>query len=310
MVSMRASQLDIPIHATWSQTGVTVAGGNGRGKGTHQLYHPHGLFVDDDQTIYIADYSNDWIVEWKPGASNGQVVAGGNGYGKGDHQLNGPLDVIVDKETDSLIISDKGNARVVKWPRRDGEKGETLISNVYCTGLTMDQQGSLYVVEKYGHKVDRYRRGDTQGEVVAGYNREGNDLDQLSRPWSIFVDQEHSVYVSDSGNHRVMKFKQGAKKGNVIAGAQEDEDSLPELYSPRGIVVDQLETIYVADELNSRIMRWPKRAKHGSVIIGGNGKGSNSNQLNYPIGLSFDRHGNLYVVDSDNARVQRFDINI
>ncbi|CAF3237730.1 unnamed protein product [Rotaria sp. Silwood2] len=304
---MRGTQRNIPVHATWSQTGTTVAGGNGQGKGTHQLYHPHGLFVDDEQTIYIADYTNDWIIEWKSGATNGQVVAGGNGYGNGDDQLSQPLDVIVDKETNSLIICDKGNQRVVRWPRQDGKKGETLISNRFYTSLTMDDQGSLYFVNQWMHEVTRYQRDDAEEKTVAGRNGEGNKLNQLCRPWSVFVDREHSVYVSDSGNHRVMKWKQEAKQGIIVAGGQ-GGDSLTELCCPRGIVVDQLETVYVADELNNRIMRWPKGAKQGSIVIGGNGKGSNSNQLNYPIGLSFDRHGNLYVVDSDNSRIQRFDI--
>ncbi|CAF3014835.1 unnamed protein product [Rotaria sp. Silwood2] len=304
---MGASQWNIPVDATWSQMGITVAGGNGQGKGTHQLHHPHGLFIDDEQTIYIADYTNDWIVEWKSGATNGQVVAGGNGYGNADNQLSQPLDVIVDKETDSLIICDEGNQRVVRWPRRGGKKGETLISNYFYTSLTMDNQGSLYFVNQWMHEVRKYQRGDTEGKTVAGRNGEGNKLDQLFRPWGVFVDREHTVYVSDSGNQRVMKWEQGGKQGTVVAGGQ-GGDSLTELYCPRGIVVDQLETVYVADELNNRIMRWPKGAKQGSIIIGGNGKGSNSNQLNYPIGLSLDLYGNLYVVDSDNARVQRFDI--
>ncbi|CAF5109912.1 unnamed protein product, partial [Rotaria sp. Silwood1] len=48
--------------------------------------NPWGLYVDDNQTIYVADHSNHRIVEWKQGATNGQVVAGGNGEGTGDHQ--------------------------------------------------------------------------------------------------------------------------------------------------------------------------------------------------------------------------------
>ena len=60
---------------------MTVAGGHGQGSGTHQLYEPCSVFVDEDQTIYIADIGNDRIVAWKGGATTGEVVAGGNGYG-------------------------------------------------------------------------------------------------------------------------------------------------------------------------------------------------------------------------------------
>ncbi|CAF5096373.1 unnamed protein product, partial [Rotaria sp. Silwood1] len=129
---MRTSSINIHPNATWSTNGITVAGGNGEGSEPNQLCWPWGLYVDDDQMIYVADCGNHRIVEWKSGATNGKVVAGGNGEGNGAHQLNCPSDVIIDKEIDSLIISDCGNRRVVRWPRRNGTRGETIISNIAC----------------------------------------------------------------------------------------------------------------------------------------------------------------------------------
>ncbi|CAF2052868.1 unnamed protein product, partial [Rotaria magnacalcarata] len=64
--------------AEWVQNSVTVAGGDGQGSGMNQLFYSRGLYVDDEQTIYVADTSNHRIMEWKYGATNGQVVAGGN----------------------------------------------------------------------------------------------------------------------------------------------------------------------------------------------------------------------------------------
>ena len=267
------------------------------------------MYVDDDQTVYVADRDNHRIVEWKSGATTGQVVAGGHEQqGCGTHQLSDPFDVIVDKETDSLIICDYSNARVVRWPRRNGTSGETIISNIACWGLTMDENGSLYVIDLGEAEVRRYRRGESQGTVVAGGNGSGNRLDQLSGPTYVFVDRDHSVYVSEYWNHRVMKWIEGAKQGIVVAGGQGEGNSLKQLSSPRGVVVDRLGTVYVADCWNDRIMRWSKGATEGSVIVGGNGRGGQSNQLNGPVALSFDRHGNLYVVENVNDRVQKFNI--
>ncbi|CAF5080617.1 unnamed protein product, partial [Rotaria sp. Silwood1] len=129
---LRGSSIDIHPNAQWQQNGITMAGGNQQGNGINQLSNPWGLYVDDDQTIYVAEWSNHGIVKWKRGATSGQVVAGGNGQGSGDHQLNYPADVIIDKERDSLIISDRSNKRVVRWPRRNGTSGETIISNIVC----------------------------------------------------------------------------------------------------------------------------------------------------------------------------------
>ncbi|CAF4932884.1 unnamed protein product, partial [Rotaria socialis] len=302
---------NIPANATWTQNGVTIAGGNGRGNGTNQLKKPYGLFVDDDQTVVIADWLNNRIMQWKNGdTTNGQVVAGGNDSGKGLHQLYCPTDVLIDKETDSLIICNRDNQRVVRWSRRSGTtQGEILIDNIWCFGLAMEEQRYLYVSDYIKHEVRRYQLGEKNGTLVAGGNGHGDGLNQLNEPRYLFVDRDHSVYVSDSWNHRVMKWVEGAKKGTVVAGGQGTGRALTQLSYPQGIFVDTLGTLYVADWGNARVLRWTQGdKKQVTVVVGGNGQGPGANQFSYPIGLSFDQHGNLYVTDELNNRVQRFSI--
>ncbi|CAF2033919.1 unnamed protein product, partial [Rotaria magnacalcarata] len=52
---MSSLLVNIPANDKWTQNGVTIAGGNGKGGATNQLSYPVGLFVDDDQTVIIAD---------------------------------------------------------------------------------------------------------------------------------------------------------------------------------------------------------------------------------------------------------------
>ncbi|CAF3498771.1 unnamed protein product [Rotaria socialis] len=303
--------VNVPANATWAQNGVTIAGGHGKGDATNQLYIPHGLFVDDDQTVVIADRGNHRIMQWKNGdTTNGQVVAGGKGKGNGLHQLDRPTDVLIDKEMDSLIICDYWNRRVVRWSRRSGTtQGEILINNIDCYGVAMDEQRYLYVSDTEKHEIRQYQLGEKNGTLVAGGNGHGDGLNQLNKPAYLFVDRDHSVYVSDSDNHRVMKWAEGAKEGIVVAGGQGAGSALTQLYWPEGIFVDMLGTLYVANSLNTRVMRWTQGdKKQGAIIVGGNGQGEGANQFNAPFGLSFDRHGNLYVVDNGNYRVQRFSI--
>ncbi|CAF1450144.1 unnamed protein product [Adineta steineri] len=301
---------NVPSDAKWQQNGIIVAGGIGVGNGLNQLSNPYGVYVDhDDQTIYVAEYANHRIVEWKKGAKNGQVVAGGNGPGNQNNQLNRPRNVIVDKKNDCFIISDYGNKRVVRWPRRNGTSGETIILNIACWDLVLDNDDYLYVSDISKHEVTRWKIGDRHGTLVAGGNGNGNRLDQLNRPYYIFVDQDHSVYVSDCENHRVMKWLKGAKEGIVVAGRQGEGNSLTQLSRPYGIIVDQLGTIYVADCGNHRIMRYLDGTTKGNVIIGeNNGQREQASQLSHPVDVSFDQQGNLYVADNDNYRVQKFEI--
>ncbi|CAF0735875.1 unnamed protein product [Adineta steineri] len=305
---LRAPAIDIHPNAKWKQNGLTVAGGSRYGNETDQLANPVGLCVDDDETIYVTDGDNNRVIAWKSYANNGLVVAGGNERGNRSDQLNLAIDVIVDKQNDCLIICDSSNNRIVQWPRRNGKDGITIISNIDCVGLTMDESGSLYVVDVKKHEVRKYSRGESQGTVVAGGNGKGNRLNQLNYPSYVFVDRNYSIYVSDTKNHRVMKWEEGAKQGIVVAGGQGQGNNLTQLSEPRGVVVDQLGTVYVADYNDSRIMRWPQGATQGSVIVGGSGPEEQSNQLYCFTGLSFDRHGNLYAADSCNHRVQKFNI--
>ncbi|CAF1330890.1 unnamed protein product [Rotaria sordida] len=288
---------NIPADARWKQNGATVAGGHGQGSATNQLNEPFGLFVDDDQTIVIADWGNERIIQWKMGDTNGQVVAGGNGRGKRLDQLNSPTDVLIDKETDSLIICDRDNRRVVRWSRRSGTtQGEILINDINCWGLAMDDQRYLYISDYGKHEVRRYQIGDKNGTIVVGGNGKGAGLNQLNFPTYIFVDQQQTVYVSDRDNHRVMKWNKGAKEGIVVAGGQGEGNALTQLSNPHGLFVDTLGTIYVADLGNHRVMRWPKGAKQGTVIVGGNGEGAN--QLHWPIGgfITTEKNGIRYIL--------------
>ncbi|CAF1247289.1 unnamed protein product [Rotaria sordida] len=146
MMLFRSLIPNILINAQWAQNGVTVAGGHGWGNATNQLDEPQGLFVDDDQTMVIADYYNHRIIQWKMDDKNGQVVAGGHGRGNRLDQLWGPTDVLIDKETDSLIICDRRNWRVVRWSRRSSTtQGEILIEDIACARLAMDDQRYLYI---------------------------------------------------------------------------------------------------------------------------------------------------------------------
>ncbi len=172
-------------------------------------------------------------------------------------------------------------------------------------GLTVDDEGFLYMCDWEKHEVRRWRIGDIQGTLVAGGNGQGQCLDQLFDPSFIFVDRDHSLYMSDEGNERVMKWEKDAKLGVVVAGGQGQGNALTQLSNPRGLVVDQLGTIYVADCSNQQIMCWRKGATQGSIVIGGNCQGGQAKQLNYPVGLSFDFDGNFYVVDRGNHRVQK-----
>ena len=247
--------LTLPVNGTWSQNGVTVAGGNGYGNAVNQLNSPYGLDIDDgNQSIVIADTFNDRIVEWTMSASHGKVIFDSRGQGNRLDQLHGPTHVLINKETNSLFIADRDNGRLVRWSRRqEATQGEVIVDNVVCYGLAMDHQRYVYVSDIEKHEVRRYTIGDKNGIVVAGGNGQGNQLNQLNYPTYLFVDEEQALYVSDRDNHRVMKWNKGTNQGIVVAGGQGQGSTLTQLSHPNGLFVDTSGTLNVVDARNDRV---------------------------------------------------------
>ncbi|CAF1436230.1 unnamed protein product [Adineta steineri] len=301
------NEISIISPKKWKQNAITVAGENGPGQQLNQLSFPNGMFIDENKNIFIAEWENHRIVEWKCYAKEGQIVAAGNGKGNRMNQLNGPTDVIVDQQNQSIIIADSGNRRVIRWCNQNQQ---ILISHIYCWGLAMDKHGFLYVTDRKKNEVRRWKMGEynKEGIVVAGGNGQGNQLSQLNSPAFIFVDTDQSVYVSDRQNNRVMKWRKDAKEGRIVAGGNGTGANLDQLSLPLGVIVDDLGHIYVADWGNYRVMRWCEGKEEGEIVVGGNGQGNQLNQLSYPIGLSFDDEGNLYVGDLFNHRIEKFEI--
>ena len=268
------------------------------------------MCIDDDLTIYVSDHENHRIVQWKHNSTVGQIVAGGNGKGDEMNQLNTPSDVIIDKETNTFIIGNYDNKRVMRWPRQnDTTHGEVIFSDITCWCLTMDKDGSLYICDAEKNEIRRLKRGETgQGIIIAGGKGKGNHLTQFDWPTSIYIDDNYSLYVCDCYNHRVMKWLKGAREGILVAGGKGFDTGLSQFHKPQGITVDQHGRIYVADTYNHRIMCWNEGDKEGKIIVGKYGKGNQANQLQGPTNISFDRQRNLYVVDRFNNRIQKFEI--
>ncbi|CAF3926877.1 unnamed protein product, partial [Rotaria sp. Silwood1] len=284
--------------------------------------------------MVIGEWENNRVTQWKMDDTNGQVVAGGHDQGNRLDQLSVPTDVLIDKESDSLIICDLGNQRVVQWSRRSGTtQGKILTDNIDCYGLAMDDQRYLYISDYTKHEVRRYQIGDKNGTLVAGGNGEGAGLNQLNAPGYIFVDRRQTVYVSDYRNHRVMKWKKGAKKGIIVAGGQGAGNATTQISLPQGnqrvvqwsrrsgttqgkiftdnvdcygLAMDDQRYLYISDYTKHEVRRYQIGDKNGTLVAGGNGEGADLNQLNAPGYIFVDRRQTIYVSDYRNHRVMKW----
>ena len=196
--------------------GVIVAGGNGRnGNAANQLNAPWGVFVDLEGNIYVADYLNDRVQKWAPGATEGITVAGGNGSGNAANQLYRPSGVFVDLEG-NIYVADYSNHRVQKWAPGAtegitvaGGNGSGNAANQFSRprDVHLDLEGNIYVADYLNDRVQKWLHGATEGITVAGGNGDGNAANQFSRPIDVHLDLEGNIYVADNDNNRIQKFQ-------------------------------------------------------------------------------------------------------
>lgn len=257
-----------------------------------------GIFVDENNTIYVADSNNARIVKWMKGASYGQVVAGKLGAGLSDAQLFAPMDVVVDKEG-AMFITDSGNNRVQKWTR-NADSGITILNIQRPIGIALDNEESIYVSALYkSQSLIKVRKNERNGYVLSS---DARDL------YNLFVDSKRSVYGADMSFNRIVRLDEGSSQMyTVVGGPFAFDDSSISL--PRSVLVDQMGSIYVTEYGKNQISRWLPGTKSGIVIAGGNSQGNRADQLALPTDIAFDTDGNLYVADSANQRIQKFLIN-
>ncbi|CAF3557607.1 unnamed protein product [Adineta steineri] len=148
----------------YNNDGITVAGENGLGNQLNQLDHPRFIFVDEDQSVYVADVGNHRVMKWKKDAKEGIVVAGGNGRGENLNQLSNPHGVTVD-DFGQIYVADWGNNRVMRWSEGK-EEGEIVVGgNGYGNqsnqlsqphGLSFDDEENLYVADYGNHRIQKF----------------------------------------------------------------------------------------------------------------------------------------------------------
>jgi sugar lactone lactonase YvrE len=299
------TQIPVDMNCTkpqWSHQGVTVGTG---------LNGPIGLYVDQYDTVWVADYWNHTVQHFLPGSTKGKVVAGGMGTGNASNQLNHPSAVFVDK-TGNLFVADKMNYRVQKFTpgSRDGTtvlggrgKGIELDQFGDADGLFIDEHDQIFLSDFANQRILKFARGSKTGTLVI---RQG----ELSDPMGIYIDRCNTLYVSDNHNHRVRKYpNMNQTAGETIMGVHGQKGSTSyRLNEPQALTVDKYGSVFVTDLYNHRIQRWSVRDNTTQTVAGITGvSGSDSQHLDRPYGVGLDSKVNLYVSDYRNHRIQKFD---
>ena len=87
-------------------------------------------------------------------------------------------------------------------------------------GLALSYENTLYVADRFNHRVQKYLRGSLNGTTVAGQANSTtcSSYQCLSHPISIALDDNENLFISEESNHRVVLWKKDAIFGELAAG--------------------------------------------------------------------------------------------
>ncbi|CAF1325579.1 unnamed protein product [Adineta steineri] len=278
--------------ATWNSNGITFANQSIVGE------YPVSIFVNANNTIYVANRDSNTVVMWQEKSVNPTKIISGN--------FKGPASLFVTSNGDIYIDDGYEDGRVQRWIAATKTFVTVMNVNSFCTGLFVDINNTLYCSMSDYHRVVKRSLNDslmTSTRVAGGTGISGSASNQLNSPVGIFVDVNLDLYVVDYDNERVQLFQSGESNGITVAGRASLNPTITLNY-PTGIILDAEKYLFIVDNNNHRIVG--SSLNGFRCLVGCYGEGSQSNQLSGPFSFSFDRSGNMFVTDQENHRIQKF----
>jgi hypothetical protein len=247
-----------------------------RSFGAGLMAWPHGMFVEPDGSVWVADATG--YAEVPPGW--GHVIYKFSPEGEvlmtlGERGVAGEEPGLFAKPSDILVAPDGhifvadghdagGNNRIVKLsPEGEfvmawGETGEADGQFQDPHALAMDSRGRLFV-------------GDRANSRIQIFDQDGNHLDtwtQFGRPSGIFIDQDDVLYATDSESNtqRNPGVQRGIYIGNALTGEVTDFILDPEpdpdnsgTSGAEGIAVDAMGNLYGAEVGPRTVRKYERR---------------------------------------------------
>ena len=216
----------------------------------------------------------------------------------GNTPMVSPVSVINDGEG-GVIISDSGLGKIFQLKDGSDVAVEMKLPAEFKqpTGLAMNGQGDLYVVDTLQHKVFKF---NAAGELDNIIGKRGTNNAEFNFPTMISVNKNNEVLVTDSLNFRVQVFSAHGKFKHQIS--QLGNASGYQL-RPKGVATDLQGNVYIVDSLFHNLQIFNQQ---GQYLLSVGERGQALGQFWLPAGIHIDQQQTVYVADSYNHRVQIF----
>ena len=269
------------------------------GSGDGQLNNPHGLVIDGNGNVYVADCGNDRIQKF---SADGTFLLQWGGSGSGDGQMKLPFGIGLDG-SGNILLADLMNHRIqtfagdgtflAKWGSMGSGDGQLNVPY----DVAVDAIGHIYVSELGNDRIQKF---GPDGAFLAKWGGYGSGDGQFKDPHDIAVDGSGSIYVVDKKNHRVQKF---SSDGTFITKWGRFGTADGEFVYPIGIAVDGSGHIYVTDGNNQRVQKF---LGDGTFLTKWGSAGSGDGEFENPSGIFVNGNGSVFVADAILHRIQVF----
>jgi RHS repeat-associated protein len=281
---------------------ITTVAGNGQfgfsGDGgpakDAKLAQPWGVDVGPDDTLYIADSSNNRIRKVSP---------------------------------DGTITTVAGSGQFIGFSGDGGPAKDALLASP--EGLAVGPDGTLYIADTRNNRI---RKVSPDGIIttVAGNGQSGFSGDggpakdaKLGLPRGVDVGPDGTLYIADTSNDRIRKV---SPDGTITTVAGKDDNGQPGfsgdggpakdalLNLPTGVAVAPEGNVYIADRDNRRIRKVSPDgtittvAGSGQLGFSGDGGPAKDASQALPTGVAVAPEGTIYIADRNNSRVRKVDV--
>jgi streptogramin lyase len=199
---------------TFAGTGVPGFSGDGGSATSARLYAPHGVAVDGQGNVYIADSYNQRVRKVNPAGTITTIAGGGTSLGDGGSatsaRLTNPRGVGADAQGNVYVLDESNRVRKVTPAgtiTTIAGGGGSEVRTPY--GVAVDGQGNVYIADFYDHRVRKVSPGGTittlAGTGAGGFSGDGGPATsaRLYGPYAVAVDGKGYVYIGDNQNRRV-----------------------------------------------------------------------------------------------------------
>lgn len=264
-----------------------------RGLGGGEMVKPRAVAIDDNDHLYIVDFTariqvfdrdGKYLIGWTtPDSTNGRPSG---------------LSIRPDGK---LLVSDS-HYQCLRVYNADGYEVQAPIGEPgqfsYISDAVQDTDGYYYVAEFGRHQC--ITKLNDKGQTIASWGSEGTEPGQFARIRALTLGPDDGLlYVADACNHRIQVF---TRDGQLVRWWGEPGAEPGQLSYPYDLAFGKNGVLYVMEYGNHRVQKFTPEGKSlGCWGSPGRGPG----QLCSPWALIVDSKGQVHVIDSENHRVQR-----